>query len=271
MKTKKLISGMCLSVAVVLSGIAYADGHKEHSQHSHEHRSEANQKRDEFRQPYRTLEFFGIKDDHKVVEIMPGGGWYSEILAPMLRDKGEFVAAHHPADSASSYRKRSRANYETKLNENKDVYGKVVLAEFNPRADVHEATKNADLVLTFRGLHGLQNGGDLAAAFSQFNHMLKKGGSLGVVQHQAPEGYDAVQTAQKGYLPKSHVIAVAKAAGFELVAEAYFHNNPKDTIVADGIEGGVWTLPPSLRTEVDKEKFAAVGESNRMTLLFKKR
>lgn len=271
MKTKKLLSGICLGVTLALSGSAIADGHKNHTQHMHEHRSEANQKRDESRQPYRTLEFFGIKPNHKVIEIMPGGGWYSEILAPMLRENGQFVAAHHPADSTSSYRQRSRANYEAKLKENSDVYGKVVLAEFNPRAGVDEATKDADLVLTFRGLHGLQNGGDLAAAFSQFNHMLKKGGSLGVVQHQAPEGYDPVQTAQKGYLPKSHVIAVAKASGFELVAEAYFHNNPKDTIIADGVEGGVWTLPPSLRTEVDKEKYAAVGESNRMTLLFRKR
>lgn len=269
MKLTNSLASISIACSLLISTSAIAHNHSDKG-FDHSHRSEANIKRDEFRQPFRTLEFFGVEKNDKVVEIMPGGGWYSEILAPMLKEKGQFVAAHHPADSASSYRQRSRTNYEEKLKGNEDVYGEVVLASFDPKGSVDTATTDADVILTFRGLHGLQNGGDLAAAFGQFNQMLKKGGSLGVVQHQAPEGHDPVQTARMGYLPKSHVIAVAKAAGFELVAEAYFHNNPKDTIVADRVSGGVWSLPPSLRTD-DKEKYAEVGESNRMTLLFQKR
>ncbi|WP_026376789.1 class I SAM-dependent methyltransferase [Aestuariibacter salexigens] len=269
MKSGIKLLPLCFVMAASFSSLSLAHEHG-HKGMDNSHRSEANQQRDEFRQPYRTLEFFGVKPEHKVVEIMPGGGWYTEVLAPMLHDKGQLVAAHYPKDDASDYRKRSRANFDKKMADNSPVYGNVVVADFDPNGAVDEATKDADVVLTFRGLHGLQNGGDLAAAFNQFNHMLKKGGSLGVVQHQAPEGYDPAQTARKGYLPKSYVIAVAKAAGFDLVAEAYFHNNPNDTIIRDNVDGGVWNLPPGLRTD-DKEKYSKIGESNRMTLLFQKR
>lgn len=271
MKHRVKLLTLSLAFTTALSATAMADDHGLKAGADNSHRSEKNQARDEFRQPYRTLEFFGVTPESKVVEIMPGGGWYTEILAPLLKDNGQLVAAHYPADTKSDYRKRSRANFEKKMGDNKGVYGKVVIADFDPRAGVDAATTDADVVVTFRGLHGLQNGGDLAAAFSQFKQMLKKGGKLGVVQHQAPEGYNPIQTGRMGYLPKSHVIAVAQAAGFELVQEAYFHNNAKDRIVQDGVEGGVWTLPPSLRTETEKEKYAKVGESNRMTLLFQKR
>ncbi|MBE0362759.1 hypothetical protein PULV_a0317 [Pseudoalteromonas ulvae UL12] len=265
-----LPAALLLCAAVPFASLA--DGHGHHSV-DNSHRSDKNQQRDEFRKPYQTLDFFGVKPNSKVVEIMPGGGWYTEILAPMLKEQGTLVAAHYPTNVASEYRKRSRTNFEQKLAGNKGVYGKVIVADFDPKAGVDKATTDADVVLTFRGLHGLQNSNDLAAAFGQFNQMLKKGGKLGVVQHQAPEGYDAVATAKKGYLPKSYVVAVAKAAGFDLHAEAYFHNNHQDRIIVDGVEGGVWSLPPSLnvKEEADKEKFKKVGESNRMTLLFSKR
>ncbi|MFD2167399.1 class I SAM-dependent methyltransferase [Thalassotalea euphylliae] len=272
MKNRTTLLPLSMALALALSFTSAADGHG-HKSADNAHRSEANQQRDEFRKPHQTLAFFGVKASDKVVEIMPGGGWYTEILAPMLKDEGQLVAAHFPEATTSKYRKRSRDNFEKKLADNKDVYGKVVVADFDANASVDAKTTEADVVLTFRGLHGLQNGGNLASAFAQFNQMLKKGGTLGVVQHQAPEGYDIVETSKKGYLPKSHVVSVATAAGFELVAEGYFHNNPLDRIVADGVQGGVWSLPPSLRVEndADKEKFKKVGESNRMTLLFKKR
>ncbi|QOL24655.1 class I SAM-dependent methyltransferase [Thalassotalea sp. LPB0316] len=272
MKYGRKLLPLSVALSLALPFVASADKHGTHSI-DNTHRSEANQQRDQFRKPHQTLDFFGVKATDKVVEILPGGGWYTEILAPMLKDNGQLVAAHYPTTTESKYRKRSRDNFEKKLADNKSVYGKVVVADFDPKASVDAKAQNADVVLTFRGLHGLQNGNDLAAAFAQFNAMLKQGGKLGVVQHQAPEGYDPVETAKKGYLPKSHVVAVAKAAGFELTAEGYFHNNPMDRIIADGVAGGVWTLPPSLRTETDadKEKYQKVGESNRMTLLFTKR
>jgi predicted methyltransferase len=272
MKKTNLMLPLAILVSAAMPLSAFADGHGKHHV-DHSHRSDANQQRDEFRKPYQTLAFFGVKPSDKVIEIMPGGGWYTEILAPMLKEKGELVAAHYPMSTPSEYRKRSRVKFEEKLADNKGIYGNVTMADFDPKAAVDAKAMNADVVLTFRGLHGLQNGNDLAASFSQFNQMLKKGGTLGVVQHQAPEGVDAVATAKKGYLPKSHVVAVAKAAGFDLDAEAYFHNNSLDRIILDGVERGVWALPPSLNVEsdTDKEKFKKVGESNRMTLLFKKR
>lgn len=272
MKNGNKLLSLSLALGLAMPMAATADDHGKKA-FDNSHRSEANQKRDEFRKPHQTLAFFGIKGHHKVVEIMPGGGWYTEILAPMLKDNGQLVAAHYPLTTKSKYRKRSRENFDKKLADNKGVYGSVVVADYDPKAAVDSKTMEADYVLTFRGLHGLQNGNNLATAFGQFNQMLKKGGKLGVVQHQAPEGYDAVETSKKGYLPKSHVVAVAKAAGFDLIAEGYFHNNPMDRIIADGVAGGVWTLPPMLRAKTDeeKEKYKKVGESNRMTLLFQKR
>ncbi len=275
MKIKALTLSLVAALGLGLGSPALADGHMHNkdaaAMFDHSHRSDRNKARDEARKPFQTLEFFGIKRHHKVVEIMPGGGWYTEILAPMLNEHGEFVAAHFPADSQSNYRANSRKNYDEKLASNKKVYGNVSVVDFDLEQPVPVGAKNADAVLTFRGLHGLQNRGHLGKAFAYYSDMLKQGGKLGIVQHQAPEGYDPVATARKGYLPKSYVIDVAKAHGFKLVAEAYFHNNPMDNIIRDNVEQGVWALPPSLRAEEHKEKYEKVGESNRMTLLFEKR
>lgn len=272
MKFKALTLSLLATASLGLATPSFADGHGAHSAEAfdHSHRSDNNKLRDEFRKPFQTLAFFGVKPDSKVVEIMPGGGWYTEILAPMLKAKGTFVAAHYTKDNKSEYRARSRNNYDKKLAENAAVYGNVQVVDFGTDLPVAEGAKDADVVLTFRGLHGLQNSNQLGVAFAQYNEMLKKGGKLGIVQHQAPEGFDPVVTARKGYLPKSYVISVAKAHGFKLVAEAYFHNNPKDNVIRDNLEWGVWSLPPSLRDEANAEKLKKVGESNRMTLLFEK-
>lgn len=269
-----LASMIKTSLLVGLTTFALATNAGHHERHDmqfdHSHRSDKNQQRDQFRQPFRTLAFFGVKANHKVVEILPGGGWYTEILAPMLKENGTLVAAHYPTNDKSEYRAKSRKNFEKKLADNSNVYGKVQVVDFVPTEAVEAGAKDADVVLTFRALHGLQNGGELNDAFQRFNDMLKVGGKLGVVQHQAPEGYNPIATAKKGYLPKSYVVSVAEKAGFKLVAEAYFHNNPNDTIIWDNNEVGVWALPPSLNDEKNKEKFRTLGESNRMTLLFEK-
>ncbi len=255
--------------ALALSSISVANAVEVKETHDYSHRSEANQLRDEYRKPLETLDFFGIETDDKVVEILPGGGWYTEVLAPYL-SQGELVAAHYPADNPVEYRARSRANFEEKVS-NSDVYKNVVVTDFAFGESVSEEAKGADAVLVFRALHGMQNQGTLAEAFVKFKEMLNEDGVLGIVQHEAPEGYSAVESAKKGYLPKSHVIAVAEAAGFELVSESYMHNNPKDHILKDSVEQGVWALPPSLRAEGMEEEMKKVGESNRMTLLFKLR
>mgnify|MGYP001316743026 CR=1 FL=1 len=233
----------------------------------HSHRSESNIERDEFRKPFETLEFFGVEPDDKVIEIRPGGGWYTEILAPYLYD-GEVIAAHYPLDAKSDYQRGSRERYEQKINSS-DVYNNVTITDFVFGEPVSEVATNADSVLVFRALHGMQVNGNLAEAFVKFKQMLKSGGTLGIVQHEAPENYSAIGTASKGYLPKSHIIAVAQAAGFVLEAESYMHKNPKDKILQNDIQRGVWALPPTLAVDELKDELKDVGESNRITLLFR--
>ena len=235
------------------------------------HRGDANIARDVYRHPFETLNFFGVKSTHKVVEILPGSGWYTEILAPKLKDDGQLIAAHYPKkENDESYRTKSRVNFEDKLKLDLEVYGEVAITDFEPNGKVADITTDSDFVLTFRGLHGLENSGQLSNAFNQFNAMLKDGGKLGVVQHEAPEGSDVEVVSKLGYLPQSYVVAEAEKAGFKFVASSTINNNPKDIIIQEGIQTGVWTLPPSLRGEGDVARFKEIGESNRMTLLFVK-
>lgn len=224
-------------------------------------RSSANRARDQYRHPAETLGFFGVRPSDTVVEIWPGGGWYSEILGPLTKAKGKLYLAAP----------------ERALQQNRDlVAGKpalahAVVAAF-PNADgtmkVPDGT--ADVVLTFRNVHNWRFGGtdNAAEAFRQIFAMLKPGGILGVVDHRLPEEMDSALEEKSGYIKKSSVIAFATAAGFQLEGESEVNANPKDT---HDWPGGVWTLPPTLRNgEVDREKYLAIGESDRFTLRFRK-
>ncbi|MCF6435335.1 methyltransferase [Pseudoalteromonas sp. MMG022] len=234
-------------------------------------RPEAHRARDKYRNPLETLEFFGLQSDMTVVEITPGGGWYSEILAPTLKGKGTLYAAHFPADSEIGYYKKSLASFKDKV-ANDPRYSEVKVTEFFPvtHLDIAPAS-SADMVLTFRNVHNWYMQKDhegLLSAFKAFNKALKPGGILGVVEHQLPEDRDDAQQKSSGYMKLSYVVDVAKQAGFELVAQSDINANPKDS--ADHPKG-VWTLPPHLTMgEEQAEKYKAIGESNRMTLKFKK-
>ncbi|WP_442781019.1 class I SAM-dependent methyltransferase [Alteromonas sp. a30] len=228
--------------------------------------------RDEFRHPQQTLRFFGIKPEMTVVEIWPGGGWYSNILAPMLKEKGEYYAAHFYVDAdTSAYFANSRKGYEEKV-ANFAPYKNVKMTTFHPTEmnDIAMEGK-ADRVLTFRNIHNwyMRQGNEgVEKAFQQFFNALKKGGELGVVEHRLPESAPVAMQKTSGYMKQSYVIQVAQKAGFKLVAESEVNANPRDT--ADHPKG-VWTLLPRLRLgEQDKEKYMAIGESDRMTLRFVK-
>lgn len=241
-----------------------------------EHRQDKHVHRDQYRNPLKTLQLFDIQSHHTVVEVWPGGGWYTEILAPYLKSRGQLIAAHFDAgDTQASYRPNSRAGFEKKMNENPEIYSKVKVASlmFDEKADIlvkgAAQSNSVDRVVTFRNAHGMVRTGVIDAAFEHFFDVLKSGGKFGVVQHQADENQDW-RSRNIGYVSRAHIIAVATKAGFVLEAEGYFNNNPLDS---KRHEKGVWQLPPALRgvkTDQEKAAYLAIGESNRMTLVFSK-
>jgi len=237
-----------------------------------EHRQES-AKRDEYRHPQATLDFFEIKPDMTVVEIWPGGsGWYTEILAPYLRDAGTLYTAHvNP--KAGDYYKKSRAQFEKKLTSEPERYDHVKITTFDPPKLIDIAPEgSADRVLTFRNIHNWyqKGGGDerVLAAFQAFYKVLKPGGMLGVVEHRLPADQDKQSQEASGYMHQAYVVDMAKKAGFELVEASEINANPKDKA---NHPDGVWSLPPGLRAgEKNRDKYQAIGESDRMTLKFKK-
>ena len=233
------------------------------------HRTPAYALRDPYRHPKATLLFFGIRPDSHVAEIWPGAGWYAEILAPYLRDRGVYYAAHFPIDDKTSdaYRK-SRLGFQEKLAKDPALYGKVVVTSV--RAPEHTALAppaSLDLVLTFRNVHNwvVESGND-REMFKAFFDALKPGGVLGVVEHRAQPAATLDDMKRSGYMTEAYVIALAEKAGFKLGARSEVNANPKDT--KDYAEG-VWTLPPTYRNgNVDRQKYTDIGESDRMTLKF---
>jgi predicted methyltransferase len=230
-------------------------------------RSDANKARDAYRHPAETLTFFGLKPNQTVVEISPSAGWYTEILAPYLRDKGVFYAAG-PNPAASDRAKEAVAKFEAKLASNPQ-YDKVRVSVFGK--DVYDKLApagSADMVLTFRNVHNWHMNGIAPQAFAAFYAALKPGGTLGVVEHRLPESMPDAMQEKSGYMKQSTVVKLAEAAGFKLVATSDINANPKDT---HDYPKGVWTLPPNYAEgETDKAKYAAIGESDRMTLKFVK-
>jgi predicted methyltransferase len=230
-------------------------------------RTPANLARDQYRHPAETLSFFGVKPSDTVVEIWPGGGWYTEILAPLTKGKGSYFAASPWPDGNKGVVAKQTADATT--------YGHVKLAAF-PWAEGQPKVPDgtADVVLTFRNVHnwrmGYQRGGTdySGEAFAQMFAMLKPGGTLGIVDHRLPESAGDDREKSSGYIKVSTIRRLAEAAGFEFVGASEINANPKDT--ADWPKG-VWTLPPSLsQKDVDREKYVAIGESDRMTLRFRK-
>ena len=222
-----------------------------------EYREQKNRARDVYRHPLETLTFFGIKPDQTVVEVEPGQGWYTEILAPFLEPNGHYVAAVNPKYPGAADWLRQHP-------------------EFSARSDVVELKRDgsaplvadgtADLVLTFRNCHNWIGDGSAKTTFALFYRALKPGGTLGVVDHRAKAR--GKLNPDSGYVRESEVIALAKAAGFKLGARSEINANPRDTTVHPK---GVWTLPPSLKlNDVDRAKYLAIGESDRMTLRFVK-
>lgn len=225
--------------------------------------------RDAYRNPQHTLAFFGITPGQTVIEVWPGAGWYTEILAPLLRDDGKLITAHFDPESDVAFFRRSRADFAAKLAEDPQWYDKVELSTLNydPQLPLAEPG-SADRVLTFRNVHNWLAAGDDKAAqvFDKFYAALKPGGMLGVVEHQARAGTSLEDMIKTGYVTQAKVRELAEAAGFEMISISPVNQNVQDT--KDHPEG-VWTLPPTLRLgDKDRARYLAIGESDRMTLLF---
>ncbi len=237
------------------------------------HRAES-ATRDIYRHPAETLAFFDVKPNMTVVEIWPGAnGWYTEILAPYLRQQGSLYAAQFNADSESAFYRNARATFEEKLSASPELYSKVTVTSFNPPAYIDVAPEgSADRILTFRSVHNwyMRGGGDerVLSAFSAFYKALKPGGILGVVEHRLPESRPYSDQEGSGYMREDYVIKQAELAGFKLLGKSDINANPADSTLHPQ---GVWTLPPSLRLgEEKKAHYLGIGESDRMTLKFVK-
>jgi len=234
-------------------------------------RDPANVKRDAWRHPAQTLAFFGVQPGQTVLEITPGGGWYSEILAPLLRSQGHYIAAvvdpqALPAGKGRDYQQRSRDGLQKKFDAAPAQFDKARLAAYDPAKPVFGPAGSADVVLTFRNVHNWRKSGQAGAMFQGFFDVLKPGGVLGVVEHRAKA--DVAEDDGSGYVGQQQVIALAEAAGFRLDGSSEINANPRDT---KDHPNGVWTLPPSNSHDpADAAKFAAIGESDRMTLRFVK-
>ena len=228
-------------------------------------RSAKNKARDQYRNPIKTLEFFGFKPTMTVVEITPGGGWYTEILAPALKGTGKLYGAHYPDTGEDNYYSNSRKKLEKKLTSD-PIFSEVELTNFVPKKASELAPKGtADLVLTFRNLHNWQDAG-VEQVFKDAYTALKPGGVLGVVEHRLPIGVSEEKA--RGYVSEVKTIKQAKAAGFSFAGASEVNANSKDTAT---YPKGVWSLPPRLALgDKDKEKYLAIGESDRMTLKFVK-
>ena len=232
-------------------------------------RTAANVQRDRYRHPFETLAFFGIEPDDTVVEIWPGGGWYTEILAPYIaRGGGRYYAVGMNDNQLNGVRRLMTANPQ--------LYGAINLATFPSFAegDTRVPDGSADAVVTFRNVHNWRMGYQRDSqpygeeAFRQMFRMLRPGGTLGVVDHRLPESAEAAREQTSGYVKTSTVRRLAEAAGFRFVGASEVNANPRDT--ADWPDG-VWTLPPRLRLgDQDRERYLAIGESDRMTLRFVK-
>jgi predicted methyltransferase len=243
----------------------------------HERRAD-DRARDQYRNPAETLEFFGVEPTMTVAEYGPGGGWYTRVLAPYLMPAGQYIAFNQDSDGRSYNTRAQEArskgwteNFKSSVADAMGVDADDVMA-FETDEMPEDVAGTVDRVLIFRSMHGLNIGNSADDVLKAARMMLKDDGMVGVVQHRAPEGasYDDYGARQRGYMRKEDVVNIFEANGFELAAESEINANPNDPA---NWERGVWTLPPVLGTGEDdprRSEYLAIGESDRMTLLFRK-
>jgi predicted methyltransferase len=233
------------------------------------HRKPSAVERDKYRHPVETLEFFGFKPTMTVLDIGPGEGWYTELLAPALAKNGQYVATNTDPNGPPELRPTFYGQrFKSFLDKAPELYGKVQNIVVGPKAPKLGKDGTLDMALIMRGVHGMKNNGTFDAWLAEIHRALKPAGILGIEEHRALASADPADSAKKGYVPEKWVIEQVEAAGFKLAGKSEINANAKDT---KDYPEGVWTLPPTFRMgDKDREKYAAIGESDRMTLKFVK-
>lgn len=270
---RSMLAILALSISLPAAVIAQANPSLESALNS-EIRGEDGL-RDKFRNPEATLEFFQVRPEHTIVEYGPGGGWYTKILLPYVSEKGRYIAVNANSEGRE-YRDRAQEarakswpeQFPAAAAEWTGVDAEKVTA-FESDEAPEEMLGKVDRILVFRSMHGMLNGDRSDTEIKALRGLLADDGLLGVVQHRADDNASyALSNGERGYLKQADVIALFKLNGFEFVSASEVNANPKDT---KDYEGGVWSLPPVLRYgDVDRAKYEAIGESDRMTLLFRK-
>ncbi len=230
------------------------------------HRSDARKARDKYRHPVEALSFFGIQPDMTVVEITPGGGWYTDILAPFLKDEGAFYAAGYDRDSDVGYFQRNIKRFDENYVAKPEIFGTIHVTEISKTKSDIAPAGSADMVLTFRNLHNWMGGDYAPEVFGAMYKALKPGGVMGLVEHRGDPKVEQDPKAESGYVNQDHAVELAQAAGFVLIATSEVNANPKDD---KDHPSGVWTLPPSFALKkLQHAYYEGIGESDRMTLKF---
>jgi len=236
-----------------------------------EQRSEQNRARDAARHPQQTLTFFDVKPNATVLEIWPAKGWYTEILAPMIKQGGgQYISAGVPLHAGPKWRQNRRQQYHDYLASKPEYYDEVQFVEIGPPSFWSLGEDNSvDTVLTFRNVHNWVKGGYEKEMFAAMYKVLKPGGILGVTDHRAKANTDIETMKKSGYLTEKLVIKLAEEAGFVLENTSEINANVRDT---KDYPNGVWTLPPRLKLgDENRAEYMAIGESDRMTLKFRKK
>jgi predicted methyltransferase len=233
------------------------------------HRKPGDSERDKYRHPVETLDFFGFKPTMTVLDIGPGEGWYTELLAPALAKGGKYIATtpdpNGPPDQRGTFYGQ---RFKSFLERSPELYGKVETIVVDAKAPKLAKDGLLDMVLIMRGVHGMKNSATFEPWLTEIHRALKPGGVLGIEEHRAAPDADPSESAKKCYVPEKWVIERVEAAGFKLAGKSEINANPKDT---KDYPEGVWTLPPTFRLgDKDRAKYAAIGESDRMTLKFVK-
>ena len=231
-------------------------------------RSEENRARDRYRHPKETLLFFGIRPETSVLEVWPEPGWYTEVIAPLVADKGKYTAAVIEPDPQSKYVTQRLDAYNQKLASRPDLHSHVAVVTFPSNGGDAVPAGSVDMVVTFRNIHNWMAREAASQAFATMYKALRPGGVLGVVEHRGNPAVTQDPKAKSGYVNEDYAIRLIEAQGFRLAGKSQINANPRDT---KDYEQGVWTLPPTYRlADQDRDKYAQIGESDRFTLKFVK-